>query len=332
MLCREMDQQEPIHWTFDAWGVVLRALKHYSLIATAEVRASGNKAKIQQSTSETENDPILAETVRLIQKVMNWIISERSKIEPHDTTNKRWLLLKVVNTLFKLYFRLNKLSLGQFILQLIYAPNTSLPHPQTYPSKADQVTFHYFAGISAMNDGNYVLAGKRLRYAFKICHVDAVRNKRRILQYLIPVQLLLGQPPSNLLLEKYPMEEFHQLIRAYKIGNVNLYSQALELHSGFFIKNGTYLILERVKKIVYRNLFRIIVFKIRNAETRVKLTDFLRAVRYFGVEDMDLDEIECIVASLIHDKFIKGYISHAKGVLVIAKQHAFPNDVDLDNN
>ena len=37
-----------------------------------------------------------------------------------------------------------------------------------------------------------------------------------------------------------------------------------------------------------------------------------------------MDEAECIVANLIHKKYIKGYISHAQRKLVVSKKDAFP--------
>jgi hypothetical protein len=41
-------------------------------------------------------------------------------------------------------------------------------------------------------------------------------------------------------------------------------------------------------------------------------------------EDVDLDEVECIVANLIFQKFMKGYISHEKATLVLSVKDAFP--------
>ena len=36
------------------------------------------------------------------------------------------------------------------------------------------------------------------------------------------------------------------------------------------------------------------------------------------------DEIECIMANLIYRGYLKGYIAHAKGYLVVSKKLAFP--------
>ena len=42
-------------------------------------------------------------------------------------------------------------------------------------------------------------------------------------------------------------------------------------------------------------------------------------------DDVDIDEVECIVANLIHANRIKGYVSHAAGKLVVSKENAFPS-------
>lgn len=39
---------------------------------------------------------------------------------------------------------------------------------------------------------------------------------------------------------------------------------------------------------------------------------------------VDVDEIECTLANLVHKKLIRGYINHRPPVLVIAKTGAFP--------
>ncbi|CAN8022046.1 unnamed protein product [Ixodes persulcatus] len=42
------------------------------------------------------------------------------------------------------------------------------------------------------------------------------------------------------------------------------------------------------------------------------------------IEDVDLDELQCIIANLIYEGKIKGYISLQHQKLVVSKQNAFP--------
>lgn len=95
-----------------------------------------------------------------------------------------------------------------------------------------------------------------LDYAFRHCTRSAVGNKRRILQFLIPVKLLKARYPHERLLTKYELTEFQDLIQSIQRGDLEKFNQNLELHQRFYIQKGIYLILEKLKIFVYRNLFR----------------------------------------------------------------------------
>jgi PCI domain len=41
-------------------------------------------------------------------------------------------------------------------------------------------------------------------------------------------------------------------------------------------------------------------------------------------EDLDLDEVECMLANLIYMGLIKGYISHEQSLMVLAREDPFP--------
>ena len=44
---------------------------------------------------------------------------------------------------------------------------------------------------------------------------------------------------------------------------------------------------------------------------------------------LEPDEIECIVANLIYAGYVKGYIAHQHGKVVLSKQDAFPALADV---
>ena len=39
---------------------------------------------------------------------------------------------------------------------------------------------------------------------------------------------------------------------------------------------------------------------------------------------MKIEDVECVLSNLIYDGMVKGYISHAKSVLVLSKKDPFP--------
>ena len=54
------------------------------------------------------------------------------------------------------------------------------------------------------------------------------------------------------------------------------------------------------------------------------LQAFRIALHYMGETDMDIDEVHCIIANLIYEGYIKGYISLQHQKLIISKQNPFP--------
>ena len=60
--------------------------------------------------------------------------------------------------------------------------------------------------------GMQSVAAEALTYACDHCHKDALQQKSRILQFLIPVQMLLGKLPSAAIREKYNMHMYDTII------------------------------------------------------------------------------------------------------------------------
>ncbi|BDA51148.1 probable PCI domain-containing protein 2 [Coccomyxa sp. Obi] len=88
------------------------------------------------------------------------------------------------------------------------------------------------------------------------CHRSAVSNKARCAFYLIPVKMLLGELPQQAMLDKFGLHDYSPIIEAMKEGIVEGLDRCLEEHQIRFIQAGTYLLLEKLKKLVYRCLFR----------------------------------------------------------------------------
>ncbi len=57
------------------------------------------------------------------------------------------------------------------------------------------------------------VAAEALTYACNHCHKDALQQKTRILQFLIPVQMLLGKLPSAAIRQKHNMHMYDTIIQ-----------------------------------------------------------------------------------------------------------------------
>lgn len=234
-----------------------------------------------------------------------------------DEDTKRIGMLTLVNQLFKVYFRINKLHLCKPLIRAI----ESSPFKDAF-ALSQQITYRYYVGRKAMFDSDYKAADEYLTFAFEQCHRLSRRNKRLILIYLVPVKMLLGYIPSRQVLEKYDVLEFWDLVTAVCQGDLKSFDEIVDRHEAFFIKCGIFLIVDKLKNIAYRNLFKK-VYLILNTH-QIPVEALQNALLYLGQSDVDLDETQCIVANLIYEGKIKGYISHQHRKLVVSKQNPFP--------
>ncbi|RZC42972.1 PCI domain containing protein [Asbolus verrucosus] len=234
-----------------------------------------------------------------------------------EEDTKRIGMLALVNQLFKVYFRINKLHLCKPLIRAI----ESSPFKESF-SLSQQITYRYFVGRKAMFDSDYKVADEYLTYAFENCHKLSKKNKTLILIYLVPVKMLLGYIPSKEVLQKYDIVQLWDLVQAVCQGNLKAFDEIMEKHETFFIKCGIYLIVDKLKIIAYRNLFKK-VYLILNTH-QIPIEALQTALVYLGQNDVDLDETECIVANLIYEGKIKGYISHQHRKVVVSKQNPFP--------
>ncbi|KAM8905366.1 LOW QUALITY PROTEIN: PCI domain-containing protein 2 [Spinachia spinachia] len=232
--------------------------------------------------------------------------------------SKKWGMMFLSNQLFKIYFKINKLHLCKPLIRAIDSSNLKSDY-----SPAQKVTYKYYVGRKAMFDSDFKPAEEFLSYAFHHCHRSSQKNKRMILIYLLPVKMLLGHMPTHQLLRKYDLMQFADVTKSVSEGNLLLLNEALAKHETFFIRCGIFLILEKLKIITYRNLFKKVYLLLRTHQ--LPLDAFVVAMKMMQLDDVDLDEVQCILANLIYMGHIKGYISHQHQKLVVSKQIPFPS-------
>ncbi|CAL8109193.1 unnamed protein product [Calicophoron daubneyi] len=243
------------------------------------------------------------------------ICASDSRTQLEDS--KKLGMMGLANQLFKIYFQINKLNLCKSMIRAI----DNLGMNDKF-SLAQRVTYCYYVGRKAMFDGEFVSADRSLTFAFERCLGTAWSNKRLILIYLIPVKMLLGIFPNESLLTKYNLTEFLGISEAVKAGNLKKMDLELNKYENFFLHCGVYLILEKLKLITYRNLFKKVCAIMKTHLLPIDL--FTAALRLMGIEDIDQDETECILANLIYEGKIKGYLAHQQQKLVVSKLQAFP--------
>ncbi|GAB6018913.1 PCI domain-containing protein 2 [Chamberlinius hualienensis] len=278
-----------------------------------DLRVFANNAVKITSQNENKKPEELIEKAAEVLMGLFRVCAGDNRTSPEDSKRKGMLVL--VNQLFKIYFKINKLHLCKPLIRAIEQSNI-----KEQSNIGQIVTYRYFVGRKAIFDSDYKTADECLTYAFEHCHVSSQKNKRQILIYLIPIKILLGYMPKAQLLRKYNLTQFEDVVQAVKAGNLAQLSKAMETHRTYFFS--VYLILEKLKIITYRNLFKKVFSILKTYQ--IPLDSFLTSLKYAGVEDVDLDEVECIVVNLIYEGKIKGYVSHQHQKLVVSKQNPFP--------
>mmetsp|Transcript_10615 Transcript_10615/g.22483 ORF Transcript_10615/g.22483 Transcript_10615/m.22483 type:complete len:412 (-) Transcript_10615:36-1271(-) len=299
------------NWLVPALHVVCRNTHRAAALADEYVnRSMGNR-----------NDHArLQNAVTLLQASYSKTLNDRVELRPNEPFSeegsKKAGVLYIVNQLFSMYFRLNTLRLCKNLQKPVESRGI-----HESGTMGEMVTYRYYVGRLNMFEDQYDQAEQNFDYALRHCHHSSVTNKKRILNYLVPVKLLRGRLPTSKLLEKYSLHEFVPLSNGMRTGNLMEFSDGLMKNQDLFIRRGTYLLLEKCKMICYRNLFKR-VYKIVGKE-QIKLDYIAKSFKWLGMP-IDLDEVECILANLIYKQYIRGYLSHAKRILVLSKKEPFP--------
>ena len=80
-----------------------------------------------------------------------------------------------------------------------------------------------------MYNNNFELARNELLNALQICHKDYLKNQQRILRYLIPVEMIKGNFPTEALLEKFDLKnEYSDIVKAVILGDLSALEQAID--------------------------------------------------------------------------------------------------------
>ncbi|KAK8918253.1 hypothetical protein KSP39_PZI021111 [Platanthera zijinensis] len=237
---------------------------------------------------------------------------------------KRVGALYVTCQLFKAYFKLGTVHLCRSVIRSI--ETAKFFDFEEFPS-SDKVTYMYYTGRLEVYNENFVAADQKLTYALMHCNSRHEANLRMILKYLIPVKLSIGILPKMSLLDKFHLTEYTNIVKALKQGDLRLLRRALQEHEDQFLRTGVYLVLEKLELQVYQRLVKkIYIFQKQKDPSKahqIKLDVIVKALKWLEI-DMDVDEVECMMAILIYKNLMKGYFAHKSKVVVLSKQEPFP--------
>lgn len=111
---------------------------------------------------------------------------------------KRTGIYLMANLCLKLLFQCGKLRNAE---QMFASISTQSP-PLSYFPASQRVTYLYYLGRYLFSNNLFYPAQIALQAAYDQCHRQAISQKRVILTYLIPCNIIMGRFPSMALLEK----------------------------------------------------------------------------------------------------------------------------------
>jgi nuclear mRNA export protein PCID2/THP1 len=170
--------------------------------------------------------------------------------------------IKLANICLKILFQSGRVERSTQIFQNLNTFTQS--HPLSQFSKADRVTFHYYAGMASFVVSQFYNASQLLEKAYLECHVEAAKQRRLILVPLVVANLIQGRFPSQELLHRTDAvglrETITPLCRAIKLGDVESFRRL----TAFGSPTAQWLLRHRVllqirdgcEMLVWRGLFR----------------------------------------------------------------------------
>jgi len=298
----------------DGPAVWMTPVMTYLSIMTRNVAIQLDKAK----RSENNADAFLKKLVEIHRELFQKLNKERTK---------RAGYVWVVCELLRAYFQLGQISQCSFLLNAVTQSLNKDGSSATDLPKAIAVTFYFYWGKHCVFDHSLRDADEKLTWAFNHCPAKNKGNRRRILLYLVPCKMRLGVLPTQALLVDHGLDIFIDIVAAIREGDVKVFTEKMEEYAADFIKMGTYILMMKLKFMVMRNLCKGVHYQVRKrlgdaAGTKLDLQPFEHVFQW--QDGCDADETACVLANLIHQGAVKGYLSHEHRKLVFAKDLPFP--------
>ena len=233
--------------------------------------------------------------------------------------------LSIAVAVMKIYFRLQS---SQKNCQAVMAQvqrkggdesvSTAAASSSASFSKSDQAAYAYYAGRYYILSGEYFLARERLMVALALAPRN-FGNKRRILNYLMLLNIFCFRFPTQTLRQRYDIDDgtlWGEVIGVVKSGNVLGYQQWVGRHEEFLARRGLYVLaLEGQSRVMYR-LFARTFMLMREGEKQnyLYLKHLLVALQLAtSGREVTQQEADGIFSHMIDKKWVQAYLTKQRG-------------------
>mmetsp|Transcript_11302 Transcript_11302/g.27717 ORF Transcript_11302/g.27717 Transcript_11302/m.27717 type:complete len:386 (-) Transcript_11302:1265-2422(-) len=198
----------------------------------------------------------------------------------------------------------------------------------------ETVTFRYWRGLADFNSNKWGSAVGHLSFVFRNIPAKYLNHRRMVLWRLVPSKLLsslhksshrfaVGSPE---LFTEHKMPELQGLTEAFCKGNVGAFERNLADYEETYVRHEVYVQLLRLRMPLYRNLLKRaynIIKEAKGSAGRVPVAD-MQAIAQAAGWDVGIDEVECVICTLIKEKYIKAKLDPERRGIMFHPSAPFP--------
>ncbi|OJD27818.1 hypothetical protein ACJ73_00790 [Blastomyces percursus] len=214
------------------------------------------------SDEATEKVTLVEKSANVVREAFIKCLTDRSGAAGTQgkPEGKRVGIYLMANLCLKLLFKCGKLRNAEQMFASINAQSPPLSH---FPA-SQRVTYLYYLGRYLFSNNLFFPAQTALQAAYNQCHRQALQQRRLILTYLIPCNIILGRFPSSTLLGRPESKGFDDIFlpicRIIASGDLGAFRSHFDVdspHVDFFSRKGILLQLRnRCEILVWRSLTR----------------------------------------------------------------------------
>ena len=139
--------------------------------------------------------------------------------------------------------------------------------------------------------------------------------------------MAIGRCPTIKLIEQYQLVEYKELVGACLQGDMAALEESIERNMDIYIQSGVFTVLERIKMVTLRNFIKRIYTAVltdaslqhtEGKPNNIHL-DLIHKPLLEWDSNLELDELEFLIANLVESRLLAGYISHSHQLLVLGK-------------
>lgn len=317
-----------------------------------------NQILLESSNAFDEGAFVPQKTSRLEKLIntfkMGFNLSNNDKTMDVRLSKRNDLYFFLAN-LIKLYFKMGKLALAKSAINSLKSGNKLLPNMMANTRTCQNaITYLYYQALVSLDDGKFLESEEALNKAMSLIanYKEKKSNQlRRILLILIPLKLYnQGKIPHESVWQRFPdlKTMYHDnFLDAICTGNLYKYEQCMNRYQLVLLKNHLYILMELLRQFVQLMVMHKtykITLELQNDEKTTPISAFklgLELSMHYnerGEESEEKDapthqvsdlEVETIVANLITQGYIRGYVSNTNRVVVFSKSCPFPKITEV---